>query len=372
MRLAADELHVHVRHQPAQQRLRRRRRAAAYQAVHLLQADVGALGADLLRHIPVLILKLRGEARFQAVAQFPVLLRQVVVVVLLLEHQLLVHGLLRGEERRQHVLRDDVSAAVVAQVEHQLLDARRLELAGRLHQLLDGMEVETGIGQVAHLLAAELVDGVAEDGVLVHRPGGQLHTFAQGVDGVGGGLVAAQVHLQRGGIVEVGVVLRRQVSPVQADDDVASVQPRLGRRRTGVDKVDGRHALVTVLGKQIHRQIPAEGGRHALHAAGEGVHVVGQHGPLVDEFLPLVVADAVHRPDGVRVGLDVPRVEVGADLVTPVVERAHHVLAEHVGIIDFFGHLLRFRTTARLFAGILVGTACKDAASQQEGQHHAE
>ena len=234
------------------------------------------------------------------------------------------------------------------------------------------MEVETGIGQVAHLLAAELVDGVAEDGVLVHRPGGQLHTFAQGVDGVGGGLVAAQVHLQRGGIVEVGVVLRRQVAPVQADDDVAAVQPRLGRRRTGVDKVDGRHALVTVLGKQIHRQIPAEGGRHALHAAGEGVHVIGQHRPLVDVLLALVIADAIHRPDGVRVGLDVPRLEVGADLLAPVIERTHHVLAEHVGIIDFLGHLLLFRTTAQLFAGILVGTACKDAASQQEGQHHAE
>ena len=139
-----------------------------------------------------------------------------------------------------------------------------------------------------------------------------------------------------------------------------------------MDKVDGCHALVTVLGKQIHRQIPAEGGRHALHAAGEGVHVVGQHRPLVDVLLALVVADAVHRPDGVRVGLDVPRLEVGADFVTPVVERAHHILAEHVGIINFFGHLLRFRTSARLFAGILVGTACKDAASQQEGQHHAE
>ena len=99
------------------------------------------------------------------------------------------------------------------------------------------------------------------------------------------------------------------------------------------------YILIRFFFYQVKGQIPSKCSRNTFHTAVEGSHVIGEHGPFVNVFIPLVVPYPVNGADWVIVGLDVPVVQVTTDFLIPVIVGTHSFLAEHVGIIEFCGVL---------------------------------
>ena len=145
--------------------------------------------AYCLRSVVVAVAEILVKERFLPIVRIARLLlgfrrigHAVVVVAVILEN--LAVAFFACDARRQHLCRNHVSAAVVAQVEYQIGDSRVAELPEGIQQVVVICRVEPVVDHVADLVLTLLDDLRAEHRVRVEpfrREGGLFTRLPEGL-----------------------------------------------------------------------------------------------------------------------------------------------------------------------------------------------
>ena len=219
----------------------------------------------------------------------------------------LFHGRLRRKDATERARCADVTAAIVAQIEHDVGHAGSLKPRKDLDQLGGGALRVVRVTEVAHAVAILVDHGVLEDGILVHLHGRHSHADRFGREGFV--LENTLVDYDGGFVVEVGIVLHRDRSAVQLEQEVAPSDARTVGRCAGIDITDDGHELIR-LSDVAKAEVETVGGRYAGEALVPSLGIVG-------EVCPAIVFIDQPFEEGVRILLLLEIDSVPIDRILP-------------------------------------------------------